>query len=133
MLRGGRNGTWSGGTAHIIPKGAQHPKEAKEFLKWLALAEAQLSFYDATGTAMFSTNGDAIKEVIRREPPKSLVKALLIQIPKANPSPPLWSKVIGELLGLQSSYIISLKQTPTEALGNLQRRMIPEYEKVFGK
>ena len=34
---GGRNGTWGGGVGHIIPKGTKHPKEAKEFMRWIAL------------------------------------------------------------------------------------------------
>ncbi|HAA63957.1 MAG TPA: ABC transporter substrate-binding protein, partial [Thermoanaerobacter sp.] len=54
---GGRekDSTWAGGWSLVIPKGAKHPKEAAEFIQWMATKGA---IKYAKDTAHFS----AIKE-----------------------------------------------------------------------
>lgn len=128
---GGRNGTWGGGTAHIIPRGAKHPKEAMVFLKWLGSPEAQLEYYKRV--ALLPTNQEAIRSILQKLPARDPLVPLLRQMPSAHERPPLWSKLITRLISLEAAEIITLKRNPTDVLAGLQREMVREYEAVFGK
>src|SRR5690606_34704294 len=60
---GGKNGTWSGGYAHVVPMGAKHVAEAVEFLNFLNSAEMQIRYFERTGG--LPTSRAAFFEVLR--------------------------------------------------------------------
>jgi multiple sugar transport system substrate-binding protein len=122
---GGRNGTWGGGVGHIIPRGTKYPKEAKEFMRWIA-TEGQWILYQQLNE--FPPRRSLADRVVRSLDRNDLRLPLFTQMEMRNPRPPLWANVIRKLISAESAQVITGRVNPREVLANLQREVLPLYK-----
>lgn len=121
---GGRNGSWGGGVGHIIPKGTKHPKEAKEFMRWIALEGMWILYQQLE---QFPPHRQLADRAIRQLDRSDLRLPLFLQMEVRNPRPPLWANVIRKLISAENQ-VISGTVNPREVLANLQREILPMYQ-----
>ncbi len=128
---GGRNGTWAGGTSHIIPAGAKNYQEALVFLEYLGSPEVQRKWYQLT--LRLPTNVTATRQVFEQS--TGALRALLAQTGVANPRPPMWVYILVDpkagLLPAQNQ-VLQGQKSPEEVLNEVQRLALqePRYQKL---
>jgi len=125
---GGRNGTWSGGYAHVIPAGAKHVAEAAAFLNFLNSPAMQVRQFEVTGG--LPTGTAAFFEVLRR-PHEDGSLAFLEQLPVSNGRPPLWLAV-HLALGDAMNAVIHMQKSPEQVLAEVQQHMEQQFAEVLG-
>lgn len=124
---GGANGTWCGGFANVIPKGSRHPKEAAEFIRWLASEEAQIDIYKLLGAVPINKKAlEKVKLLV-----SSKERKFYAQFPYAHGRTPLWVAVFNECLVTVDEAIYS-KKTPKQALDDMQIRLEKIFKEFFG-
>ncbi len=124
---GGRNGTWTGGHAHIIPRGARHRDEAVSFLRFLMRPETQFQYYKTTSA--IPVHVQALQRALAdaRDP---RLRNLLQQLPVAHGRPPGWVAMLGYLSAAQTA-VLDGRQSPRAALEAAQRQMEAVYTRIF--
>ncbi|MGI6609997.1 MAG: extracellular solute-binding protein [Limnochordia bacterium] len=125
----GQNGTWMGGTAHVVPLGARNMEGAKVLMNWLARKEVQATWWRLS--AALPTRTDAIP-LIRHELPASQA-ILLLQANVAFGRPPLWFPAIYNRTREAMMSVVQLRQAPKTALDEAQRLLEMDFAAVFGK
>ena len=127
-IYGEAGSTWAGGWSLVIPKGAKHPKEAAEFILYMA-TKGQIKY--ALDTAHLPTYKDALPELIKKDPEQAVFAKLL---PKAHCRPVvpvgafLWDK-----LTEARDYVLHGKKTVEQALRDAQEEAQAELDKALGK
>jgi len=120
--------TWAGGWSLVIPKGAKHPKEAAEFILYMA-TEGQVKY--AIDTYHLPTYKEAIPGLVKADPMQKYFAELL---PKAHCRPVipvgalLWDK-----LTEARDYILWGKKTVEQALRDAQEEVQEALDKALGK
>ncbi len=124
----GRNGTWAGGDALVIPANAPNKDEAIRLLQYFSSAEAQLTRYRSVPVVL-PANWDALRQVAASLAPQ--YQALLDQMPEANSRTPLWGEYYAELRAAESNVIRGAK-TPEQALVDVQSKLDSRFQEIFG-
>ncbi|HDM69847.1 MAG: ABC transporter substrate-binding protein [Thermotoga sp.] len=125
---GEANSTWAGGWSLVIPKGAKHPKEAAEFILYMA-TEGQIKY--AIDTAHLPTYKAGVPELIKKDPMQKHFAELL---PTAHCRPVipvgalLWDK-----LTEARDYILYGQKTVEQALKDAEEEVQKELDKALGK
>lgn len=130
-MPGGRNGTWAGGTGHIIPVGARHYREALIFLDYLGSPAAQFTWYRLTGR--LPTHVMALQQAYESAP--AALQKVIEQWHVANPRPPMWVYILVDVQGgllPARNQVLQQAKTPEEALNVVQRLALQEarYQKL---
>ncbi len=127
-IYGEAGSTWAGGWSLVIPKGAKHPKEAAEFILYMA-TKGQIKY--ALDTAHLPTYKEALPELLKKDPEQKVFADLL---PKAHCRPVvpvgafLWDK-----LTEARDYVLHGQKTVEEALRDAQEAAQAELDKALGK
>lgn len=124
----GRNGTWAGGDALVIPSNAPNKDEAIRLLQYFSSAEAQLTRYQ-TVPIVLPANWDALSQLVSSLAPQ--YQALINQMPEANGRTPLWGEYYAQLRSAEADLIRGLK-TPEQALADVQTTLESRFQEVFG-
>jgi len=125
---GERNSTWAGGWSLVIPKGAKHPKEAAEFMYYMA-TKGEVKY--AIDTAHFSALIEGTKKVVEADPDQKLFADLL---PTAHCRPVipvgalLWDKLTDAW-----NYALYGKKTPEQALRDAQNEVQAALDKALAE
>lgn len=129
---GGRekDSTWAGGWSLVIPKGAKHPKEAAEFIQWMATKGA---IKYAKDTAHFSAIKEGTLEVVKEDPDQKLFYELL-NGPNAHSRPvvPVGALVWDELVRARDDALYG-KKVPQQALKEAQEKVQKELDKALSE
>ncbi|MGI6081882.1 MAG: extracellular solute-binding protein [Limnochordia bacterium] len=125
----GQNGTWMGGTAHVVPQGARNIEGAAVLLNWLARREVQATWCRLS--ASLPTRTDAIP-VIANELP-GYQKKMLRQAEVAFGRPPLWYPAIYNRTREAMMSVVQLVSGPKTALDEAQRLLEIDFAAVFGE
>ncbi len=127
----GRKSTFSGGFGAVIPRGAKHPQEAGEFIKFLAAAETQIEWYERTRGV--PARADALAQLIQEQmitDPRE--RTMLELLPMGGVYPPLDGVVTPELE--RNTQRMRLQEiTPVQVLEDTQRAVQPIFDEVFGR
>lgn len=125
---GGKNGTWSGGYAHVVPVGSEHVAEAVTFLNFLNKPSMQVRQFEVTGG--LPTGTAAFHEVLTERHDENRL-AFLEQLPVSNGRPPLWLAVH---LALAASLgeIVADEKSPEQALVEVQQHMENQFAEIMG-
>lgn len=108
---GGRNGTWGGGFAIVVPKGTENLQEAMEFARWMGTAEPQLIY--AKYVSALPTNWEAALEYVADSP--EMMQRFYEQMTEANPRYPfIWLDVFNG--GLEVYNRIVMGESPRNVL-----------------
>lgn len=126
--QGGANGTWSGGPALVIPRGAKNPMEAAKFLEYVARPQSQLRRY--LEAAAIPAEREALFEAIAQTDHLP-TRRLFEQLPVAHGRPPLWVPIVNGLTGAQNKVLDGIAP-PAAALEDAQRLLEADFERVFG-
>lgn len=123
---GFKNATWINGNYNVIPKGAKHPKEAFEFISWLAgynNAAWAAKAYPTGGWVPNSpeiTKQPAYQQWLSKSPyRKRFVDVLKNPDDTVSPVTPA-SMLYETKLTNAENYVLQGKKTPTQALKQLQ-------------
>ncbi len=126
--QGGKNGTWSGGYAHVVPKGSKHIAEAVEFLNFLNSPRMQVRQFEVTGG--LPTGTEAFFEVLE-QPHDAARLAFLEQLPVSNGRPPLWLAVHLAVAAAMNE-IVAGDKSPEQALTEVQQHMENQFADILG-
>ena len=125
---GEKNSTWAGGWSLVIPKGAKHPKEAAEFIMWMATKGATKYALD---TAHFSAAKEGTLKVVESDPEQKLFYELL-NGPNAHCRPVLpIGALIWDKLTDAWNFALYGQKTPEQALRDAQDELQKELDKVL--
>ncbi len=128
---GGEKGsTWAGGWSLVIPKGAKHPKEAAEFIQWMATKGA---IKYAKDTAHFSAIKEGTLRVVEEDPDQNLFYELL-NGPNTHSRPviPIGALVWDELVNAWNDALYG-KKTPRQTLKDAQEKVQKELDKALSE
>lgn len=123
---GGRNGTWSGGMSFVVPVGAKYPREAGEFLAYIAKPETQKIWY--LGTQDVPPNRKAIPLIIDAMDP--LERIFVDQLAVTNWRRP-FTGIISSVVGTAQSAILELQKAPQQALEEAQAALLAQYPDLW--
>ncbi len=123
---GGRNGTWSGGLALVMPQGAKHPEAAARFLQFMARPEVQVRFYELTGAIPATLAG--LRQIVQRAEP--LYRVFLAQSDVANWRHP-FTGIIGTAANQAQNEVINLQKPAQQALDEAQQRLLSQYSQLW--
>ncbi|PNR92519.1 ABC transporter substrate-binding protein [Petrotoga sp. 9PWA.NaAc.5.4] len=124
----GQSTTWAGGWSLVIPKGAKHPKEAAEFIHYMA-TEGQIKY--AVDTAHLPTIKEAIPEFVENYPEQKLF-ADLLTVAKSRPPLPVGALLWDELVDARN-YVLYGEKDAATALKDAQDKVQSELDKMLGK
>ena len=125
----GQNGTWMGGTAHVVPLGARNMEGAALLLNWLARREIQAVWCRLS--ASLPTRTDAIPLIVNDLP--DYQKKMLRQAEVAFGRPPLWYPAIYNRTSEAMMSVVQLLSAPKTALDEAQRLLEIDFAAVFGE
>jgi len=125
---GEANSTWAGGWSLVIPKGAKHPKEAAEFILYMA-TKGQIKY--AVDTAHLPTYKSAVSELVKKDPAQEAFVKLL---PTAHCRPviPVGALLWDKLTEARDNVLWG-KATTEEALKKAQKEVQEALDKALGK
>ena len=127
---GEKDSTWAGGWSLVIPKGAKHPKEAAEFMVWMATNGEKMY---AEQTAHFAALRAATEALVKKDPRQKLFYDLFSG-PNAHCRPVipvgalLWDK-----LGNAWNDALYGKKSPEQALRDAQNEVQQALDKAFAE
>lgn len=124
----GSSTTWAGGWSLVIPKGAKHPKEAAEFIHYMA-TEGQIKY--AEDAAHLPTLKAAIPGFVEAYPEQQLF-ANLLWVAKSRPPLPVGALLWDELVDARNYVLYGEKEAKT-ALKDAQNKVQAELDKMLGK
>ena len=124
----GQSTTWAGGWSLVIPKGAKHPKEAAEFIHYMA-TEGQIKY--AVDTAHLPTIKEAVPEFVENYPEQKLF-ADLLTVAKSRPPLPVGALLWDELVDARN-YVLYGEKDAATALKDAQDKVQSELNKMLGK
>lgn len=125
----GQNGTWMGGTAHVVPLGARNMEGVTILMNWLGSKETQALWCRLS--AALPTRTDAIPLIHHELPAYQAI--LLRQADVAFGRPPLWFPAIYNRTREAMMSVVELRQAPKTALDEAQRLLEIDFAAVFGK
>ncbi|MCD6380222.1 extracellular solute-binding protein, partial [bacterium] len=127
---GEKNSTWAAGWSLVIPKGARHPKEAAEFILWMATKGAVKYALD---TAHFSAYKEGTLKLVEADPEQKLFYELLTG-PNAHylPVVPIGALMWDKLTDAWN-YALYGQKTPEQALRDTQEELQKELDKVLSE
>jgi multiple sugar transport system substrate-binding protein len=126
---GEKNSTWAGGWSLVIPKGAKHPKEAAEFIYYMA-TEGQIKY--AADTQHLPTLKEAVPGLLNVSPPEQKIFADLLPTAHVRPVIPVGALLWDELTNALQAVIYGEKSA-TEALKSAQEKVQKELDKWLTK
>lgn len=125
---GGRNGTWSGGLALVVPKGVKNEAGASRFLRFMASTEAQVRYY--TLTRALPTTLSGLRAVTELASP--LERVFMEQAAVGHWRHPFSSLIYGPL-GTAQSQVVNLQKPANQALDEAQQLMLAQHSNIWGK
>lgn len=126
---GEKNSTWAGGWSLVIPKGAKHPKEAAEFIYYMA-TKGQIKY--AVDTQHLPTLKEAVPELLKVSPPEQKLFADLLPKAHVRPVIPVGALLWDELTNAMYAVLYGEK-TAQEALREAQEKVQKELDKWLKK
>jgi ABC-type glycerol-3-phosphate transport system substrate-binding protein len=123
---GGRNGTWSGGMAFVVPVGSKYPREAGEFLAYIAKPETQKQWY--LHTHDLPPNRKTIPLII--DAMDALERIFVDQLAVTNWRRP-FTGIIDSAVGAAQSAVIDLTKAPQQALEEAQATLLARYPDLW--
>ncbi|HOJ88634.1 MAG TPA: ABC transporter substrate-binding protein [Pseudothermotoga sp.] len=126
---GEKNSTWAGGWSLVIPKGAKHPKEAAEFIHYMA-TKGQIKF--AIDTQHLPTLKEAVPGLLSASPAEQKIFADLLPTAHVRPVIPVGALLWDELTNAMQAVVYGEKSA-TEALRSAQEKVQKELDKWLAK
>ncbi|MBM7568216.1 ABC transporter substrate-binding protein [Paenibacillus sacheonensis] len=122
--------TWSGGWSYVMPKGAQHPKEAWEFIRFVAHKEGTLLWARRQNAGNDITAMPAVNDELKLADNPRL-KIFLDMMPNAytRPVTPVGSLLWNETQRIQE-LVIHGKGEPKQLLDELKKNVDKEIKKL---
>ncbi len=132
---GGRNGTWAGCGAYIIPFNAPDKVLSGEILRFMSETETQLARWVAPSSpnapiGNLPANLEALLRVSRTLAPQ--YQNILNQVTELNAIPALWSVMYTATTAADRAVVAGTK-TPTQAVSDIQKEMGTRFKEVFGE
>lgn len=124
----GRLTTWAGGWSLAIPKGAKNPREAAEFMMYMA-TEGQIKY--AIDTAHLPTVKAGVPELLKVDPEQKIFVDLLT-VAKCRPVVPVGALVWDKLTEARD-YVLYGQKTAEKALLDAQKECQEALDKALGK
>lgn len=125
----GHNGTWMGGSSHVIPSAARNPKDAVTLLKWMTNKEAEIALFRETGS--LPTRWSALAEIRDELAPTDAI--LVQQTDVAWGRPPLWYPPFYMKAANAMTSVARLENSPKEALDEAQRLLEIDFAEILGE
>lgn len=126
---GGVKTTLSTVLGPAIPRGAENPEAAVQFILFLARPETQIFWYE--NTQSLPTNYDAFFEILRSmEDPRE--RTMVELLPVAHGYPPLFAYFVAPEFLRQTDLMRQRQITPEQALETTQRIVWSRFVEVFG-
>lgn len=125
---GGRNGTWSGGMAFVVPVGCNNQEAAARFLQFVASPEEQVRYYKATRENPATTKGIEMTFDLVEE----LEAIFLTQVDQANWRHP-FTGLMNTFLGQAANEVIDMVEPAKQALDEAQEQVLAQYADIWGE
>lgn len=123
--KGDKPSTWAGGWSFVLPKGAKHPAQAFDFIRWMAGPQGQKIY--AIGTTKLPTYNSLTSDSSIYTGNLSFFKTILT-FAKSRPNIPVGALYYNALLAAWGD-VTSNQATPEQALQGVAQKVQPQLQR----
>ncbi|MBV9232230.1 MAG: extracellular solute-binding protein, partial [Chloroflexi bacterium] len=121
-------GGWFGGWSSFIPRGAKHPDEAWEFIKWIAATSDGTQAQWGTAGCVPAYKQSPVLETMQKDPVLGAYHDVLLTAQHSRPAFPVSAFYVAQLDQYVSNAIYG-KSTPLEALRTVKANTMREWDR----